>query len=125
MPIYVGSTFIDEPGTLIHPGVKKMEQRKKVTGVAYSKNISKITIRNVPDKPGIAAKIFSLLAKNLISVDTIVQNASVNGTTDLSFTIESEDEKKGKEIVGTLTKEIAITEIISESHLGKVSIVGS
>ena len=125
MPIYVGSTFIDEPGTLIHPGVKKMEQRKKVTGVAYSKNISKITIRNVPDKPGIAAKIFSLLAKNLISVDTIVQNASVNGTTDLSFTIESEDEKKGKEIVGTLTKEIAITEIISESHLGKVSIVCS
>ena len=125
MPIYVGSTFIDEPGTLIHAGVKKMEQRKKVTGVAYSKNISKITIRNVPDKPGIAAKIFSLLAKNLISVDTIVQNASVNGTTDLSFTVENEDEKKGKEIVETLTKEIDITEIISESHLGKVSIVGS
>tara|TARA_B100000749_G_C18420353_1_gene463195 strand:- start:268 stop:1473 length:1206 start_codon:yes stop_codon:yes gene_type:complete len=125
MPIYVGSAFIDEPGTLIHAGVKKMEQRKKVTGVAYSKNISKITIRNVPDKPGIAAKIFSLLAKNLISVDTIVQNASVNGTTDLSFTVESEDVKKGKEIVETLTKEIDITEIISESHLGKVSIVGS
>ena len=125
MPIYVGSTFINELGTLIHPGVKKMEQRKKVTGVAYSKNISKITIRNVPDKPGIAAKIFSLLAKNLISVDTIVQNASVNGTTDLSFTVESEDVKKGKEIVETLAKEIDITEIISESHLGKVSIVGS
>ena len=125
MPIYVGSTFIDEPGTLIHPGVKKMEQRKKVTGVAYSKNISKITIRNVPDKPGIAAKIFSLLAKNLISVDTIVQNASVNGTTDLSFTVEREYFKKGKEIVETLAKEIQITEIISESHLGKVSIIGS
>src|SRR4030042_1190424 len=86
VPLLVASSFNDNPGTLIHKEVT-MEIRNKVRGIAYDLDVAKITIVGVPDHPGIAAQIFMPLAKAGISVDTIVQNASIKNITDLTFTI--------------------------------------
>jgi len=86
IPILVTSSFTENPGTLIHGGVS-MEVRNKVRSIAHDLNVGKITVVGVPDRPGIAATIFEPLAKAGISVDTIVQNASIQGITDLTFTV--------------------------------------
>jgi len=90
MPILVASSFSDKPGTIIHGGVS-MEVRNKVRGIAHDLNVAKITVVGVPDRPGIASAIFEPLAKANISVDTIVQNASINNITDLTFTVARSD----------------------------------
>ncbi|MCI0848788.1 MAG: aspartate kinase, partial [Chloroflexi bacterium] len=93
VPIYVASSFNDTPGTLIHGNVDKrdMEDRIKVTGIACTTNVAKITLRSVPDRPGVAAALFEPLAQSGISVDTIVQNTSEDRTTDISFTVSGTD----------------------------------
>ena len=98
VPIYVASSFKDAPGTLIHQGKDKqgsnkrdMEDRVKVTGIAYQPDVAKITVRSVPDRPGIAASLFEPLAQVGVSVDTIVQNTSLEKTTDISFTVSRQD----------------------------------
>ena len=80
VPIYVASSFGDSPGTLIHQeaGTQPMENRIKVTGIAHNSNVAKITLRAVPDRPGIAAALFEPLAQTGVSVDTIVQNTSAD-----------------------------------------------
>jgi len=87
VPILVASSFTDSPGTLIHGGAS-MEVRNKVRSIAHDLDVAKITVVGVPDRPGIAAAIFESLAKAGISIDTIVQNASINNITDLTFTVE-------------------------------------
>src|SRR4030042_6243923 len=86
VPIVVASSMKETPGTLIHGGVN-MEQFNRVRGIAHDKDVAKVTLRGVPDRPGIAAGIFGPLADNHVSVDTIVQNASVEQLTDLTFTV--------------------------------------
>src|SRR4030043_2041887 len=86
MPILVASSFSDKSGTIIHGGIP-MEVRNKVRGIAHDLNVAKVTVVGVPDRPGIASAIFESLAKAHISVDTIVQNASINKITDLTFTV--------------------------------------
>ena len=90
MPILVASSMTDVPGTLIHGG-NIMEERNRVRGVVGDTDVAKITLRSLPDEPGIAAKIFEPLATAAISVDTIVQNASEERLTDLTFTIAESD----------------------------------
>ena len=87
VPIYVASSFNDTPGTLIHQGPDEypVEDRIKVTGIACTTNVAKITVRGVPDRPGVAAALFEPLAEVGVNVDTIVQNASAERTTDISF----------------------------------------
>ncbi|MBT9166443.1 MAG: Aspartate kinase [Chloroflexi bacterium] len=98
MPIMVASSFNDSPGTLIHGGVP-MENRNKVSGIAHDFNMAKVTVIGVPDKPGIASAIFESLARANISVDTIVQNASINRITDLTFTVAKSDLNKTMEVI--------------------------
>jgi aspartate kinase len=124
MPILVASSMVDKPGTIIHGG-KNMEQRNKVRGIAHDMDVAKITVAGVPDRPGIAAAIFTPLAKAGISVDTIVQNASANNITDLTFTIVKKDLFKAMEIIGPVASEIGAKECLSDSKLGKVSIIGT
>ena len=124
MPILVASSMVDKPGTIIHGG-KNMEARNKVRGIAHDMDVAKITITGVPDRPGIAAAIFMPLAKAGISVDTIVQNASANNITDLTFTITKNDVTKAMEIIKPVAKEINAKECLSDSKLGKVSIIGT
>ena len=124
IPIIVASSFGEGTGTLIHGGVT-MEQFNKVRGIADDAHVAKVTLRGVPDQPGIAAAIFEPLAEHHISVDTIVQNASVERLTDLTFTLASSDLPKAKQIVEDAAKQIGAGEVIAEDHVGKVSIVGT
>jgi aspartate kinase len=124
IPIVVASSFSEEPGTLIHGGVT-MEQFNKVRSIAHDLDVAKVTVRGVPDRPGIAAGIFEPLAEHHISVDTIVQNASVEKLTDLTFTVSVDDLRKAAPIVERLAKEIGAAEVVTDDGLGKVSIVGT
>jgi aspartate kinase len=124
VPILVASSFSDSPGTLIHGGAS-MEVRNKVRGVTYDLDVAKITVVGVPDRPGIAASIFEPLAKANISIDTIVQNASINKITDLTFTVAKSQLKKAMEVVKPIAQSIGARECASDSKLGKVSIIGT
>ncbi|MFQ6122495.1 MAG: aspartate kinase, partial [Dehalococcoidales bacterium] len=124
IPILVASSFTEKPGTLIHGGVS-MEVRNKVRGIAYDLDVAKITAVGVPDRPGIAATIFGPLAKAGINVDTIVQNASIQGITDLTFTVAKSQLNKAMEVAEPIVKSIGARECVSDAKLGKVSIVGT
>jgi aspartate kinase len=124
VPILVASSFSDARGTLIHGGTE-MEVRNRVRGIAHDVNVAKITVVGVPDRPGIAAAIFEPLAKANISVDTIVQNASINNITDLTFTVARSDLDKAMPIVQEVAKSIGAKECVSDATLAKVSIVGT
>ena len=127
VPIYVASSFSDATGTLIHQvaGEKPMENRIKVTSIAYDTNVAKITVRSVPDRPGIAASLFEPLASIGISVDTIVQNTSVENTTDISFTITRNDLPRAFATVEGVVSEMGAAGLVSDATLASVSIVGS
>ncbi len=124
IPILVASSFTENPGTLIHGGVS-MEVRNKVRSIAHDLNVGKITVVGVPDRPGIAATIFEPLAKAGISVDTIVQNASIQGITDLTFTVIKGQLARAMEVVEPISKSIGARECVSDAKLGMVSIVGT
>ena len=127
VPIYVASSFNNVVGTLIHDQIKgnDMENRYKVTGVAYQLGISKITVRSLPDRPGIAANLFEPLANVGISVDTIVQNASQDKTTDISFTVATSDLERTLGQVLPLAENIGASGVVNDDGLSCVSIVGS
>jgi aspartate kinase len=124
IPIRVASSFNDNAGTLIHGGIS-MEIRNKVRSVAYDLDVAKITIVGIPDKPGIAASIFVPLAEAGISVDTIVQNSSVNKIADLTFTVTEAQMEEAMKVMKPIAKKIGARDIISDANLGKVSIVGT
>ena len=127
VPIYVASSFNNVMGTLIHDQIKgnDMENRYKVTGVAYQLGISKITVQSLPDRPGIAANLFEPLANVGISVDTIVQNASQDRTTDISFTVATSDLERTLGQVLPLADNIGASGVVNDDGLSCVSIVGS
>ena len=102
-----------------------MEVRNKVRSIAHDLDVAKITVIGVPDRPGIAAAIFQPLAKASISVDTIVQNAGIKDTTDLTFTVAKSDLAKAMEVVEPVCRSIEARECVTDSKLGKVSIIGT
>jgi aspartate kinase len=124
MPILVASSFNDSRGTLIHGGVS-MEVRNKVRGIVHDFNVAKITVVGVPDRPGIAAAIFETLANAGISVDTIVQNASIDQITDLTFTVAKGELEKAVSLVEPVARSIGARECIGDPTTSKVSIVGT
>jgi aspartate kinase len=124
IPILVASSFTNSPGTVIRGGIP-MEVRNKVRGIAHDLNVAKVTVLGVPDRPGIATAIFEPLAEASVSVDTIVQNASVEGTTDLTFTVARSDLGKATQIVQPIVKSIGAKGFVTDSKLGKLSIVGT
>ncbi len=125
IPILVASSFDDSAGTLIHGGGVSMEVRNKVRGIAHDMDVAKITVVGVPDKPGIAASVFQPLAKAGISVDTIVQNASIDNITDLTFTVTKGDLGKAMCLVEPAAAAIGARECVSDAGLGMVSIIGT
>ena len=124
MPVYVASSFSNEPGTLIHGGEHTMEVRKAVTGIAVDRNVGKITVRGVIDRPGVAAGLLQPLADAGVSVDVIVQNASSDGTTDFTFTVAQASVGKAAEVIGS-DSSVEYAEVVTGSDLAKVSIVGT
>lgn len=124
VPVLVASSFTDAPGTLIHREVR-MEARERVRGVAYSTDVARVTVLGVPDRPGIAATLFEPLAQAGISVDVIVQNVSVEGLTDLSFTVARQDLPKALPLVEEASRRIGARAVRSDAGLAKVAIVGT
>jgi aspartate kinase len=124
VPIYVASSFTEAPGTLIHGGIN-MESFNRVRGIPHDLDVAKITLRHVPDRPGIAATVFEPLAAQHISVDVIVQNASAEGRTDLSFTVSKGDLGQAVKVMGAVAKDIGAGEVATDDNVGKVSIVGT
>jgi len=124
VPILVASSFSDSPGTIICKEAS-MEVRNKVSGIAHDASVAKITVVGVPDHPGVAAAIFEPLARANISVDTIVQNASINSITDLTFTVARTDLLKAMSILEPVARSVGGKQCIADSTLAKVSIVGT
>ena len=129
VPILVASSFNDKPGTLIHDGenmdTKVGEIRNRVRGIATDRDVAKITVFSVVDRPGIAAALFDPLAESDISVDVIVQNASVSGTTDLTFTVKQSDVDSAMKVVEEVANELGTTNVGKTENLAKISIVGT
>ena len=129
VPILVASSFTDAKGTLIHGDIEMNsnvgEIRNRVRGIATDTNVAKITVLGVIDRPGIAASLFEPLATADISVDVIVQNASVDGTTDMTFTVTRTDLARALEVVEPVVKELGSRGTVSDESLAKLSIVGS
>jgi aspartate kinase len=121
--IHVRSSFNDNAGTLVTREEEIMETAV-VSGVAYSKNEAKITIVKVPDRPGIAAKIFRSLSDANIVVDVIVQNVSVTGFTDVTFTVGRGDYKKATLLTEKVAQDIGAERVVGDDRIAKVSIVG-
>ena len=129
VPILVASSFTDASGTLIHGDIDMNsnvgEIRNRVRGIAADTNVAKITVLGVIDRPGIAASLFEPLAEADISVDVIVQNASVDGTTDMTFTVTRTDLARTLEVVDPVVKKLGSRGTVSDDTLAKLSIVGS
>jgi len=123
VPIHVRSSFNENPGTLVCKEDSSMEN-VVVTAIAFDKNEAKIAVRHVPDKPGIAMKLFTPIAEANINVDMIVQNVSEDGKTDMTFTVPKADLKKALKIVEGVAKEIGAKKIDSDEKIAKVSIIG-
>ncbi len=123
VPLRVRSTFTNHPGTLMTVEDEEMEDIP-VSGVALSKNDARVTITRVPDRPGIAVRLFRPVAEANIVVDMIIQNTSIDGSTDLTFTVPQGDLKKTLEIIGPVAREIGAQQVLSDKHIAKVSIVG-
>ncbi|MFO0751751.1 MAG: aspartate kinase [Thermodesulfovibrionales bacterium] len=124
VPVVVRSSFNDNPGTLVTKEDKEME-KVVVAGVAYDKNQAKITVTGVPDKPGIAAKMFKGIADASIIVDMIVQNVSSDGrSADISFTVPKTDSRKAVGLTEKIAGELGAAGVTLRDDIAKISIVG-
>jgi aspartate kinase len=121
--VQVLSSFSDAPGTLVVDEDEVLEQ-EIVAGIAYSRDEAKITVRRVPDKPGIAAAVFVPLAEAHINVDMIVQNVAEDGTTDMTFTVGKTELAQAQAVLEHARTEIGYAEISADPDVAKLSVVG-
>ncbi|HKX73887.1 MAG TPA: aspartate kinase [Acidimicrobiia bacterium] len=121
-PIHVRSSFYDRPGTWVKETT--MEQAI-ISGIAHDRSESKVTVRQVPDRPGIAAALFEPLAERSINVDMIVQNVGTDGSTDISFTVPSQSARHAAEVAGKVAEEMGAAGVDLDENVAKVSLVGA
>ena len=126
MPLVVRSSFCDDPGTLVCEESEAMEEMEgvQIRGTAIDTSEAKVTIVGVPDRPGVAAAIFSVLAARHINVDMIVQNISHDARTDMSFTVAKGDLAGAVEALDALRDEFGAGEVLGDDNIAKVSVVG-
>lgn len=127
VPLRVLSSFEPGVGTLITYEVKSMNnsmEQPLISGITYNRDEAKVTIRGVPDKPGIAYGILGPVSDAHINVDMIVQNVGSDGLTDLTFTVNSDDLEKSKQILDPIAGELGAEEVVGDSDLAKISVVG-
>ncbi|MCM8815865.1 MAG: aspartate kinase [Candidatus Omnitrophica bacterium] len=122
IPFLVKSTFVDDGGTMVTE--VDFKEGAVVSSVALDENQAKITFFNVPDRPGVAAKIFGKLGEASINVDVIVQNVSTHGYTDLSFTVNISEFEKAFEIAKKLGKELKCKDVTSDTNIAKITVIG-
>ncbi len=123
VPVHVRSSFNEEEGTMVVNESADMESAV-VSGITCDKNEARITLKKVPDQPGISARVFGLLAEAEIMVDMIIQNTRSNGETDLTFTVTKDDFKKAKELSEKAAKEVNAKEVLTADHIAKISVIG-
>jgi aspartate kinase len=123
VPVYVKSTFSDKGGTLVTKEDKDME-KEIISGITYDRDQAKITVVHVPDKPGVAASLFTPLSEHNISVDMIIQNVSASGFTDLTFTVSKKEMKEAQKIVNATAKAVGAKKVEVDDDVAKVSIIG-
>jgi aspartate kinase len=123
VPIHVRSSFGKEQGTMVI-GEKKDMEKVLVSGVTYNKNEARITLRRVPDRPGIAALLFGPISKAGIVVDMIIQNTSEDGLTDLTFTVPKPEFYRTMKLVSKVAEEVDAEKVLGDEDIAKVSIVG-
>jgi aspartate kinase len=121
--IRVRCTFNDNPGTLIKEEDPRME-KVVIRGLAHDLKEAKITVREIPNLPGMAARLFGALAQNKVNVDMIVQSNSLRGTTDISFTVNREDLNQALEVARQVAQEIKAGQVESYNDIAKISVVG-
>lgn len=121
--VQVLSSFEDKPGSMVVDEDEIVEQ-PLVTGVAYSRDEAKVTLRRVPDKPGIAAHVFGPLSAANVNVDMIVQNLGADGTTDMTFTVGKTDLPRAKAVLEEQRPAIGFEAMLADPDVAKISIVG-
>ena len=124
VPLRVLHSFKEGPGTLITFEDNESMEQPVISGIAFNRDEAKLTIRGVPDTPGVAFKILGPVSAANIEVDMIVQNVSHDNTTDFTFTVHRNDLRKTEDILGAVAREIGAREVGGDSRIAKVSIVG-
>ncbi|MBN2847803.1 MAG: aspartate kinase [Coriobacteriia bacterium] len=122
--IHCRSSFTDAPGTLVKEADPTMEQAI-ISGVAFDTSEAKVTIRDVPDRPGVAATVFTRMADNNVNVDMIIQNVSEAGSTDISFTVPKTDLVRARRTAESVVAELEAREFTVDESIAKVSLVGA
>jgi aspartate kinase len=121
--VQVLSSFADAPGTLV-VDEDEIVEKQNVSGIAYSRDDAKITLRRVPDRPGIAAAVFGALSEHNINVDMIVQNVSADGMTDMTFTVSKADLPRTHVTLAEARSQIGFAEVLADPNVAKISVVG-
>ena len=121
--VQVLSSFQDTPGTLV-VDEDEIVEKEVVSGIAYARDEAKITLRRVPDRPGVAATIFGKLAEDNVNVDMIVQNISADGTTDMTFTIGKTDLPRAQAALAEIKEQVGNSEVLVDPNVAKISVVG-
>ena len=121
--VQVLSSFQDVPGTLV-VDEDEIVEKQNVSGIAYSRDDAKITLRRVPDRPGIAAAVFGALSDHNVNVDMIVQNISADGTTDMTFTVGKADLPRAQATLAEAQEQIGFSEVLADPEVTKISVVG-
>ena len=123
VPLRVLSSFEPGNGTLITHEVNEMEQ-PLIAGIAYNRDEAKLTIRGVPDRPGVASTIFGQISDAHVNVDMIIQNVAQDGTTDLTFTVNRSEYTHARSILEKISTQLKAREVVGDDQLAKISIVG-
>ncbi|GGG42168.1 aspartokinase [Caldovatus sediminis] len=121
--VQVLSSFEDKPGSLV-VDEDEIVEKPIVSGIAYSRDEAKVTLRRVPDRPGIAAAVFGALAKANVNVDMIVQNIGADGTTDLTFTVGRADLARARDVLEKARAEVGFESLLADPDVAKISVVG-
>lgn len=121
--VQVLSSFKDLPGTLV-VDEDEIVEKEIVSGIAYSRDEAKLTVRRVPDRPGVAAAVFTTLAAENVNVDMIVQNISEDGMTDMTFTVGQTDLARAQVALAAAQPEIGYAELLADTNVAKISVVG-
>ncbi|ADZ90034.1 aspartate kinase [Marinomonas mediterranea] len=124
VPLRVLSSFKDGEGTLITTEENDTMEQPAVSGIAFTRDEAKLTLKGVPDIPGVASKILGPISDANIEVDMIVQNVSADGTTDFTFTVHRNDHDKALGILKSIEKELGARDTLTDARIAKVSIVG-
>lgn len=121
--VQVLSSFEDKPGSLVVDEDEIVEQ-PLVSGIAYSRDDAKVTLRRVPDRPGVAANVFGALSRANVNVDMIVQNIGADGTTDMTFTVGKADLARARDVLEKARDEVGFEALLADPEVAKISVVG-